>query len=251
MVIIGHASMDERGKISGGKSGDQTGREVCSRAWYKNGWKILLRPLSSEIAERSAVACERGCANPNIGYDQKQRNTAYLQAQKTNYDLSKITTPCETDCSAFMTLCAIAAGVKSLEYVGNAPTTTTMRNKFVSSGYYKALTEDKYLNSSNYLKRGDILVNPGRHTVMVLNDGDRADVRGNVSITTFTILKRGSSGDNVKRLQIALNDAGARIKIDGKFGKETFEAVCAFQRAYQLGVDGEAGPITLAALGLL
>ena len=31
MIKIGHASIDENGKITGGKAGDQTGKEVCIR----------------------------------------------------------------------------------------------------------------------------------------------------------------------------------------------------------------------------
>ena len=33
-VKIGHASIDENNKASGGKSGDQTGKEICIRNWY-------------------------------------------------------------------------------------------------------------------------------------------------------------------------------------------------------------------------
>ena len=34
-VIIGSARIDERGKASGGKAGDQTGKEVSTQNWYK------------------------------------------------------------------------------------------------------------------------------------------------------------------------------------------------------------------------
>ena len=33
-VLIGHASINEKGKVTGGKKGDQTGKEVCIRTWY-------------------------------------------------------------------------------------------------------------------------------------------------------------------------------------------------------------------------
>lgn len=176
-VKVGHASLAENGKVSGGKAGDQTGKEVCFREWYKKPWSVMLRPKSTEIAEKSALACEKGVNNPNIGYGQNQRNTAHTQAQKVGYDLSKINTPCETDCSAFMTLCALAAGVKSLEYTGNSPTTSTMRKAFGRTGMYEVHTESKYLNTDEYLKRGDILVAEGKHTVMVLEDGSKAGVK--------------------------------------------------------------------------
>ena len=42
-VKIGHASIDENGRAQGGKAGDQTGKEVCTRNWYKHskGWRVL------------------------------------------------------------------------------------------------------------------------------------------------------------------------------------------------------------------
>ena len=41
-VRIGHASADERGKASGGAAGDQTGKELCIRSWYRGNWKATL-----------------------------------------------------------------------------------------------------------------------------------------------------------------------------------------------------------------
>ena len=169
-IKIGHASLSENGSVKGGKAGDQNGKEVCIRTWYAKEWTCVLRPKTSTLAEKSAKACEKGCANSNIGYDQNQRNTLYTQAKKVKFDLSKIKTPCETDCSAFMTVCAIAGGAK-IEYGSNAPTTSTMKNAFVKSGSYTVLTDKKYLTSDKYLKRGDILVKSGSHTVMALENG--------------------------------------------------------------------------------
>ncbi len=42
---IVHASGNEKGKITGGKPGDQTGREICTRSFYtpSYGWKYHLR----------------------------------------------------------------------------------------------------------------------------------------------------------------------------------------------------------------
>lgn len=199
MVKIGHASLGESGKIRGGQAGDQTGGEVCIRNWYAKPWRVMLRPKHPDIAEASARACEKGCANHHIGYDQNQRNTAHTQAQRVGYNLAKITVDCETDCSAFMTLCALAAGVKSLEYTTNAPTTTTMVNAFIRTGLYEMYSDKKYLESDQYLKRGDILVTPGKHTVMVLENGSLAgkDKKSNEEIAREIIA--GKWGKGVER----------------------------------------------------
>lgn len=173
-IRIGHASIDENGKAYGGLAGDQSGKEVCIRTWYSRPWTYLLRYPDRSVAEKAASACEAGCNNSNIGYDQYQRNTAHTKAKAVGYNLSKIIEKCETDCSAFMTLCYLAAGVSKLEYTSNAPTTSTMANVFKEAGF-KVYSDSKYLTGTGHVQRGDILLAPGHHTVMVLDNGEYVD----------------------------------------------------------------------------
>ena len=63
-----------------------------------------------------------------------------------------------------------------------------------------------------------------------------------------TLLRRGSKGAAVRDLQSSLNAAGAKLTVDGDFGKKTEAAVKAFQKGAELVVDGIADPNTLAAL---
>ena len=79
-------------------------------SWYARPWTVLLRPTCAATAERMAAFCEGVCRNDNVGYDQYQRNTLRTAAREADWDPAKIG-PCETDCSAFMTVCAEAAGV--------------------------------------------------------------------------------------------------------------------------------------------
>ena len=204
IVKIGHASIDENRRIKGGSAGDQTGKEVCTRNWYTTGWDLLLRPKTKELAEKSAQACEKGCANNNIGYDQNQRNTLNTQAKKVGYDLSKITTKCECDCSSFMTVCALAGGA-NIEYGSNAPTTSTMKTRFSVGGDYDVIIASKYLTSDKYLKRGDILVKTGSHTVMALENGS--------GITSGSVYTRTQF---IKEVQTVIG-----AKVDGFAGSET------------------------------
>lgn len=203
-IKIGHASIDENRKIKGGQAGDQSAKELCIRSWYTTGWDCVLRPKSKELAEKSAQACEKGCANNNIGYDQNQRNTLNTQANKVNYDLSKIKTKCETDCSAFMTVCAIAGGA-NIDYRSNAPTTSTMKTRFTENGDYELIIDSKYLTSDKYLKRGDILVKSGSHTVMALENGSGINSSSLYTRTQF-----------IKDIQKSIN-----AKVDGVAGSET------------------------------
>ena len=169
-IKVGHASIDERNKISGGQSGDSSNKEVCTRSWYNNGWNLLLRPKSKDIAEKSANFVESVCANNNVGYDQSGRNSLYTQAKNVGFNGTKISVPCECDCSSFMHVAAIAGGA-NIPYGTNGATTRTLRTVLGKSGYYDILTDNKYLTSDKYLKRGDILVKEGKHTVMVLENG--------------------------------------------------------------------------------
>ena len=65
------------------------------------------------------------------------------------------------------------------------------------------------------------------------------------------LLKMGSSGDSVKRLQRKLAAAGFTPgKIDGVFGPQTKAAVLAFQKSRGLVQDGIVGVKTWTALGV-
>lgn len=175
-ITIGHASISEKGTITG-DAGDSTGYEVCTKDDFdilSKNYNVVLRPKTAALASKSANVCEAGCANNKIGYSQSSRNTLYTLAKKINSDLSKVDLSdvglCNTDCSAFMTVCALCGGA-NIEYGTNAPTTTTMRTRFKQSGDYVVLTDSKYTKQTDYLKRGDILVCEGSHTVMVLGNG--------------------------------------------------------------------------------
>lgn len=254
-VLIGHASIDERGKVKGGLAGDQTGKEVCTRAWYDKGWNVVLRPKSNALAESSARICEILCENNNVGYDQNQRNSLWNAWLKTR-SVSPIT-KVECDCSSLMTYCAILGGA-NITYGKNAPTTSTMVNVFKASGCYEVLTDKKYLESDAYLKRGDILVKKGSHTAMVLTDGSKANTSSYskaIIVIPAATIKKGAKGDNVKALQLALNTLFAcGLAIDGSFGIKTFNAVKNTQQTlknaglYTSTIDGIFGPNNRKAL---
>ncbi|NEQ75801.1 MAG: peptidoglycan-binding protein [Okeania sp. SIO2C9] len=59
---------------------------------------------------------------------------------------------------------------------------------------------------------------------------------------------RGSSSDDVKRLQMILNEMGYSLVVDGMFGSNTEAAVKRFQKNSRLEVDGIVGPLTWYAL---
>ena len=245
MTLIAHASIDEKGQAKNGQAGDQTKKEVCTRSWYNKPWNAVIRFKDAGKREKIAQLMEKAAANDNIGYDQNQRNTLLNLARKFNYDAGKVTTPCETDCSALVSLACMFAGVpeSKLVYNGNSATTRTLRPLLQATGLVEIFTTAPYTTKSDKLMRGDILLKEGSHVVVVVQPDTP-------HLPTDRLLKRGSKGKSVEWLQERLNALnGANLNVDGDFGKKTEDAVIEWQEKKGLTVDGIAGEQTIKSLG--
>lgn len=252
-VLVGSARSDENGKAYNGKAGDQkSGKEVSTQSWYKHskGWRVF-RAKNTSAAKLIAQAMRSACANEKIGYDQWNRNTLYTQAEKVGFDPGRVTTACETDCSALVRVCCAFAGIKGIpaEFrTGNMPT------YLMATGQFVELTGSKYTDQSASLGAGDILVTrTSGHTVVVLNNGDKYE--GAVEVKPYELgernLRNGDEGEDVRTLQSYLIDLGydlGRWGADGDYGDATELAVEKFQRDRKLSVDGVYGPKSHAAL---
>lgn len=170
MVNICHASLDENGRISGGKAGDQTGKEVCIRSWYNRPWSCVIRFKDPDMREKCAVAMEHAAANNHIGYDQYQRNSLLSAVRKLNYDPKNVTTNVETDCSALVTVACIYAGIAEMALVigGNSATTSTLKPRLQATGEVDVFTSKEYIAKTDKLLRGDILLYIGHHVAVVV-----------------------------------------------------------------------------------
>lgn len=257
-VLIGHASISEKGTIEGAK-GDSTGKEVCTRTWYSKPWGYMAIHPDPDVRERHARAIEAACANNMIGYGQSDRNALNAQAKKVDYDLSRIKTKCNCDCSSLQNVAAVAAGAQGVSYGSNGWTTSSMRAALEKAGY-KIIAASTYLKSSAYCVRGAIYVKPGSHTVCGLSNGSKASqtlkkagASGSSSSGSreSRILKRGMTGEDVKAMQqdlIADGYSCGSCGADGEFGADTEAALEKFQADHGLEVDGKYGPISKAAL---
>lgn len=177
MIKICHASIDENGKARGGIAGDQTSKEVCVRTWYNKPWDLMLRHPNESIAYSAANIAQLLAESNLVGYDQNERNTLHKLLRAVDYNIPSYIysgVKSETDCSAFVTVCFLAAGVKTLEYNGNAPTTSTMEKVFKQAGF-EVYKQSRYLSSDAYLKKGDVLVKAGSHTVICIESGQRVN----------------------------------------------------------------------------
>ena len=166
-AIIGSARIDENRKVSGGKAGDQkNGFEVSTQAFYvhKKGW-VILRAKSDVVANKLSECMKKACANNNIGYDQSNRYSLYNEAKKYNFDVSKVTIPVETDCSALVRVCLAYAGINVSD--------------FATSGEAKVIMDTGKFDKLDFTKESDlknghiIVTKTSRHTAIVVSGGKR------------------------------------------------------------------------------
>lgn len=239
-VTLAHAVSDEEGHGTGGKAGDQTGNEVKFQDWYNRTkkWHTVLR-ASQAIRRKIKTNAIAGVRNVHLGYDMNQRYTAYDKLKNKGYDYNKLTEDTECDCSQFATTCSSYAGVP----VPRDTTTANMVARYLATKQYKALTGDKYAETSENLKAGDIIVGEG-HTAIVANVYWRMNKN----------LRRGATGRkaDIKALQQRLNDKyGSKLVVDGDFGVKTENSVIGFQLENGLEPDGIVGRKTAEALDFL
>lgn len=175
MVKIGHARSSET-KSKNGVAGDQTGNEVSITEWYKAPWLAVFRPTNENIAEKIASFVEKACANDNIGYSQNDRLSLYYACAVAGGHVEYITQAVNCDCSSLVACACIDAGL----VVNPDMTTAVEESVLMSTGAFDKLSQRQYIQSCDYLKRGDILWKNG-HTAVVLNNGDKAN--NNVSET--------------------------------------------------------------------
>nr|DAE54083.1 MAG TPA: N acetylmuramidase [Caudoviricetes sp.] len=248
-VKIGSARMGENGKITGGRPGDQTGKEVSTQNWYAHskGWRVF-RAKNAGVGCKIAECMEKICANDRIGYNQAQRGTLYAAVKGHGFDPDALKIKVNTDCSAAVRVCCCYAGIT----VGNF-NTANEASYLLATGAFVELTGSEYTRSSDRLRKGDILVTRTKgHTVVVLTDGKKAEIAPEKPLKLGDReLRNGMEGEDVRQLQSMLIQLGydcGRWGADGDFGDMTEMAVKCFQQDHDLACDGIAGKNTFAAL---
>lgn len=235
-VQISTCGGDENGKARGGKAGDQTGREWYIRSWYSSPWDCVLRHPDVAVRNEIASLSVKSANNDHIGYDQNERTTFWNCLKQVGYDPAKITTNCETDCSAGV--CAITKavgyrmGLTLLQNISQDGWTGVMKEMFRKAGF-EVLTAKKYLSSSKYLVNGDILLNEKTHTCIALvsEDGGKEEpvqyyaekfdkaVAGKYRVTASALNVRAGSGTNTPILALAYK--GSRVMCYGYYSDKS------------------------------
>jgi hypothetical protein len=236
-IIIGSARIGGNGKATGDAAGDQRQTstpdykgEVSMQEFYvhKKGWYVF-RAKKTSYRKKIAKAMKTACNNKNIGYDQNGRYGIVKYGTA-----SKVKTEC--DCSSLVRECIKEATGKDLGDM----TTSTMPRILEESGLF----EDKkaYVSGTNLLT-GDILVTKVKgHTAVVVSGAN------NISKVAQPVLRKGSKGLEVGKLQKNLNSLGYKdenknkLEVDEDFGSHTEAALIRFQKsAKTLEPDGVYG----------
>ena len=159
-ITLIHSRISEDGTIDG-EPGDQTGREVCITEWIESKWTAAFRPCDPYIAEKIAETAADGAKNAHVGYSQKSRLTLYEAAKNVNFNLKKVTKDCNCDCSSFVAVCVIAAGIK----ISPDMWTGNLRETLLGTGAFIEVSPDP-----GQLATGDIILRKG-HVAIVRIDG--------------------------------------------------------------------------------
>ena len=201
MIKIGSARIDENGNISGGRAGDQTGREAAEEPYYSHrlGW-YMLRPKEAAVSRKIGLAMVEACLNNNIGYDQSERY-GVINCLKKYGRIAKINERTEADCSSLVRACCIQAGIQ----VGDFNTSSEVAVLERTGAFQKAVI----VTNDTKLCQGDILVTRSKgHTIIVTEGYPRKDEKPEVKP------KPDKAGSKAKK---SLEEV-AREVIAGKWG---------------------------------
>lgn len=217
MVQCAWASIGENGKITGGKPGDQTGKEVKCGNIYNFGQTRVYRCKDRSKALEIGAAAKGMAINDAFGYNQASRTTAYTELEKVNWIVANVKKPCNIDCSE-LGACAVNVAYKR-PLISKSVYSGNIGAALLATGLFTELKASKYLGISEYIQCGDIIVAPGKHVIVAYTDGSKTNVTKPSTVVSSII---GTGNSLVKKgQQYAIDFTGVKIQVDGKIGPET------------------------------
>ena len=264
MITFGSARIDERGKISGGKAGDQTGKELSTQEAYiyKGGWDVDIRIKDKKKKQKYIDFIKWACDSKHIGYNQSKRTTLYNELKKLKFEYKKLSKDVECDCSSLVSCGLIVAG---FDKISPSNTTSTLADDIVKkypndfSVFGKNYKDGDHTKISKWWRDGDILNKAGHHVVTVVGGGRKNTVvkatkKGYTGqfpkLPSRGYFVVGDKGEEVGKLQKFLVWAGYDIGkhgVDKDYGKDTKKAVCDFMHGCGFkNINGKFGKKSLA-----
>ena len=218
---LGKTSTDAATKVKTFTQLWDTLKEAAQSGWTQT-WELIIGDFGEAKELWTSVSDTLGEV---IGKSAESRNNLLEGALTSNYDklIKKIN----------------EAGLETNKFEEN------LRKVMEADGLNVDKLLEKYGSFENIFKSGAVGADKLKEAINGVGDAmyDVSGIEG--------IFKMGSSGDEVKKLQSALQGLGyelGKFGADGIYGGVTEAAVKAFQEANGLKIDGIIGPETLAAL---
>lgn len=159
------ASIGENGKATGGKPGDQTGREVRVGDYYDFGQDNVIRFKSVAKGRKAGKYAKALANNESIGYNQNERHTLYNLAKECGWNYKALKKALKTkkvncDCSSF------ASTVINLAYkekIVACSTTATIWNNLKPTKKFERLSVK---SAKKKWHKGDMPVKEYNHIII-------------------------------------------------------------------------------------
>lgn len=187
--LVSNCGKDENGGIRGGRAGDQTGKEYWITTWWDYGQDKTARHPDARVRETIARLAIDAARNDRIGYDQDERTTFWARLKAAGYEPSRITVPCEADCSSSTAAIVKAAGYllgdAKLKAVSEWMWTGNEREQLTRAGF--TIITSGVKNPAT-LMAGDIQFNDWGHTNVFVTEqaARKLEVDGFIGPLTVT-----------------------------------------------------------------
>ena len=205
------AHIDENGRATGGKRGDQTGREVCSVEYYDYPWDYVLRYCGAKpktVRNRMMQTAWILAKKNKVGYSQSDRDSLFDAMMARKFSMKKLLTipKCNTDCSAFIGV-VVSCALVPIHLYSFVPSDIWTGNEaeYLMKRGFKKKRKDIDFETGEGLLPGDMLVNTLCHTELFMGKKKSGQL--------YTI---ASKVEPVK-VNVDLESVAQRV-IDGEFG---------------------------------
>lgn len=169
--LFAWASIGENGKGTGGKKGDQTGKEVRIGNYYNFGQDKVIR-FKNVLKGRKVAKVAKLLANDDsCGYSMTlgERETLFKACKGYNWDFEKIkkaikkgTFPkCNTDCSGFYTVCVNVTYGKQLLSADSTTRNLVKRCCVTNKKHFKLM-----VGIPSKFHKGDAPIKEGKHIII-------------------------------------------------------------------------------------
>lgn len=169
--LFAWASIGENGKGTGGKKGDQTGKEVRVGAYYNFGQDKVIRFKNVLKGRKMAKVAKLIATDDSCGYSMTlgERDTLFIVCKGYNWDFEKIkkaiekgTFPkCNTDCSSFYAACVNVTYGKQILSADSTTRNLLSRCTRTNKNRFKLIN-----GIPSKFHKGDAPIKEGKHIII-------------------------------------------------------------------------------------